>query len=98
MTWYFSRRTSFMLPPSVAPHIRLEPTGRPERGHADASQRPRTPGEHSSGLFRDFRCRCAGLAYLGNLVESVAARGAVVTGYVSDVAGAQRDRPHPWNF
>jgi hypothetical protein len=57
-----------------------------------------------------------GLAYLGNLVESVAARGAVVTGYgvaqlgdsinqlidfgvqISDVAGAQRDRPHPWNF
>jgi hypothetical protein len=54
--------------------------------------------------------------YLGNLVESVAARGAVVTGYgvaqlgdsidqlidfgvqISDVAGAQRDRPHPWNF
>src|ERR1700735_5699035 len=116
MTWYFSRRTSFIVASfGCTPHS-IGADWPSERGHADASQRPRTPGEHSSGLFRDFRCRCAGLAYLGNLVESVAARGAVVTGHgvaqlgdsinqlidfgvqISDVAGAQRDRPHLWNF
>jgi len=54
--------------------------------------------------------------YTEGSTGSVAARGAVVTGYgvaqlgdsinqlidfgvqISDVAGAQRDRPHPWNF